>query len=110
MKRLTFKYYFTVVKIGLIGLTPVLLLILPKRFFDEGRSVCLSKLLLNRECYACGMTKAIMHLIHLDIEEAYAYNMLSFVVLPLLCVVWVQWFLKECKMYSRVRGKMRATL
>lgn len=67
--------------IGIIGLT---LLILPADFFDEGDSVCVSVMFFDLECYACGMTRAIQHLIHLDIQAAYTYNKLSFVVLPLI--------------------------
>lgn len=100
MKR---RYYFTIAKLIFIIATPIVLLILPKDFFDSGNSICLSKLLLDFECLACGMSRACMHLIHLDFEEAYAYNMASFIVLPLLGIVWVQWFFKEWKMYKRYR-------
>ncbi len=46
-----------------------------------------------------------MHLIHLDFEEAFAYNMASFVALPLLGVVWIQWGLKEYKILKKVNAK-----
>lgn len=94
-----FKYYYTLAKLLLIVGLPVVLIILPKDFFNEGETMCLSKLLLNDECYACGMTRACMHLIHFDFEEAYSYNMLSFIAFPLLCVIWIQWFIKEYKTY-----------
>lgn len=97
------RYYLTALKLGVIVLTPVVLLLLPKTFFNDGEAVCLSRLLLQTECPACGMTRACMHLIHFDFEEAYAYNMMSFVVLPLLAVVWVQWFIKEWKIFGTLR-------
>lgn len=59
------------------------LVYLPVDHFDEGQSICLSVLLLDKKCYACGMTRAIHHLIHLDFKGAYEYHKLSFVVLPL---------------------------
>ena len=90
-----FRYWFTIAKLAIIVLAPVVLLVLPADVFDHGETICLSQVFLNVECYACGMTRACMHLIHLDFEEAYAYNMLSFIVLPLLAVIWVQWFIKE---------------
>lgn len=61
----------------------VILIYLPKNFFDSGQSMCVSVLLLKKECYGCGMTRAIQHLIHLDFKSAYYYNKLSFIVLPL---------------------------
>jgi hypothetical protein len=102
---MTFRYYFTISKLAFIIATPLVLLLLPAGFFDGGESICLSKLLLNRECPACGMTRACMHLIHFDWEEAYAYNMMSFIVLPLLGIVWIQWALKEYKILKKINKK-----
>jgi len=98
-----FRYYFTIAKLALIVLTPIILLILPADFFDNGASICLSKVLFNTECYACGLTRACMHLVHLDFARASSYNMLCFIILPLLAVIWVQWFLKELKSYKKYR-------
>jgi hypothetical protein len=100
------RFIFTQAKLLLIVLTPIVLLILPAGFFDNGETICLSKLILGTECYACGITRGIMHLIHLDFEEAFAYNMLSFIVLPLLIVIWVQWFFKEWNIYKKMKPLM----
>ena len=70
---------------------PVLLLLLPSSFFDSGESVCL----FDKECYACGMTRAIQHLIHLDFVIAYQFNKLSVIVFPLLIIS----YFKELKKY-----------
>src|SRR5258705_13981083 len=94
LEPMKFRYYFTIAKLVLIVSTPVVLLILPADFFDNGRSVCLSNLLFNTECYACGLTRACMHLVHLQFQQASSYNMLCFIAVPLLAVVWVQWFFK----------------
>ena len=103
---MTFRYYFTITKLIIIIAAPVLLLILPAHFFDSGESVCVSKLLLGTECPACGMTRACMHLIHFEFEEAFAYNMMSFIALPLAGVTWVKWGLKEYKIL-KIAGKNR---
>jgi hypothetical protein len=71
------------------------LLFLPKDYFDTGQSVCVSVLLFDFNCFGCGMTRAIQHLIHLDFEGAYCYNKLSFIVLPLsvfmICKELLKW-------------------
>lgn len=103
-----FRYYFTIAKLLFIILVPPVLLLLPADFFDHGRSLCLSQLLFGVECPACGLTRGIMHLIHLDLENAFAYNMMSFIILPLMCVVWVQWYLKERRMLRRLKAKLAA--
>jgi hypothetical protein len=74
---------------GLV-IAPLVLLLLPADFFDTGESVCLSVQLFGMPCYGCGMTRAIQHLIHFDFHDAYTYNKLSFVVVFVLLVVWVQ--------------------
>ena len=76
------------IKLVLLILIPITLIILPANFFDNGKSVCLSVMLLDIECYGCGITRAIMHLIHFDLEEVLYYNILSFIVLPILIYTW----------------------
>ncbi len=69
-------------------LLPLVLIIMPADYFDKGQSVCLSVLLLDTQCYGCGMTRAIQHFIHLDFQTAYSFNKISFLVFPVLIVVW----------------------
>jgi Protein of unknown function (DUF2752) len=75
--------------IGILAMVAIVLLILPADYFDHGKPMCLSVLLLDTECYGCGMTRGIQHLIHLDFETAYQYNKLSFVVLPLFAYMTI---------------------
>lgn len=102
-----FRYYFTMIKLAFIVVTPVILLMLPADFFDHGESVCLSRVFFNVECFACGLTRACMHLIHLEFEEAFAYHMWSFIALPALAGFWVHWFLKERKAFLNRRIAFR---
>ncbi len=97
---MNFKHSLLVIKIAIGFLLPLILIILPVDYFDTGKSVCVSKILLNVECYACGLTRACMHLIHFDIAGAYYYNALSFVVLPIISIMWLVWVLKHIKMYK----------
>ena len=73
----------------LILAIPIVLLILPSEFFDSGQSICLSVLLFKMECYACGMTRASMHLIHFEFVDAYFFNPLAFIVVPLLTLLFI---------------------
>ena len=100
-----YQLFFKKLLLGFIILTPLNLLLLPADIFDKGQSICLSQLLAGQECFACGISRGIMHLIHFDFEEAFAYNMLSFIVLPLLVIIWIQWFIKELKIYKLLKRK-----
>jgi hypothetical protein len=78
---------------------PLVLLILPATFFDNGGPMCLFTLLSGYECWGCGLTRACMHLIHLDGAKALAYNKISFVVLPILSILLLKEFIATVKQY-----------
>jgi Protein of unknown function (DUF2752) len=80
------------IRVWITILAPFVLLILPSNFFDKGESLCLSKNLLDTECYACGMTKAVMHFIHFEFQKAWEFNKLSFIVVPMLIPLWIKAF------------------
>jgi len=83
-------------KISTLIIIPILLILLPIDFFDKGKSIGLFAIIgLEDYVYSTGMTRAIMHLIHFDIEGALFYNKLSFFVLPLLITLWLKQLLKE---------------
>jgi hypothetical protein len=100
-----YKYYFIILRLLVYIIIPIALLILPVNFFDHGESICLSKTLLNVECYACGMTRAVMHLIHFDWEDAYFFNPLSFLAFPILATLWLNWFLIDIKLLLKNKFK-----
>lgn len=96
-KKQLLKIYFG----GLI-LIPIVLLVLPSNYFDNGQSVCVSVLLFDQECYGCGMTRGIQHLLHLDFLTAYEFNKISLIVLPLLIYLWFNELRRTYKMIKNV--------
>jgi hypothetical protein len=78
--NLKLKFYLVCSFLLLLTIT---LIVLPGNYFDNGNSKCVSVLLFDKQCYGCGMTRAIQHLIHFDFKIAYDYNKLSFIVFPL---------------------------
>lgn len=84
-------------------LVPAILFFLPADYFDSGQAMCLSVILADMECYACGMTRACMHLIHFDFTQAIYYNALSVVVFPILALVWATWFVRDWKTLQALR-------
>ena len=77
--------------------TPIIFLVLPIDYFDTGESLCPSKRFFNIECFGCGMTRAVMHMIHFDFDSAMYFNPLSFIVAPGLAFFWVKWTIKAAK-------------
>jgi hypothetical protein len=72
---------------------PILLIILPKTFFDHGPTTCIYTLLAGVNCYGCGMTRASMRLIHLDFVGAWEFNKLSFILFPALAFYYMRYFI-----------------
>ena len=55
--------------IGFLLIGPVVWFILPADFFDHSTiELCLSKILFDRSCIGCGITRAVMHFIHLEFD------------------------------------------
>lgn len=83
-------------KITTLVLIPISLWVLPVDFFDKGKSISIFALLgLEDYVYSTGMTRGIMHLMHFDFKGALEYNILSFIVLPLLFLLWLKLLLNE---------------
>jgi len=102
MKRSNFfkSDLFFKAKAVALGFFPIVLLILPATYFDTGHSICVFTMLTGEACYGCGMTRACMHMIHFDFSAAANYNMLSFIVLPLLCFLYLTEFLKTLQHFA----------
>ena len=83
--------WFNYIKLLVLIAIPIVLLILPADFFDNGQSICLSKVIFNQTCPGCGTTRAIQHLIHLDFKQAWEFNKLSFIILIVCAFIWVNW-------------------
>ena len=84
-------------------IVPITIISLPIDYFDHGPSYCLSKVFFNQECYACGLTRGCKHLLHFDLETAFAFNMGSFIALPLVSFLWARWFIAEVKLNRALR-------
>lgn len=62
---------------------------MPADYFDSGDTICIYNNLISIDCPGCGLTRGLMHLIHLDMEAAWSFSPLSFVVGPVLGMVWI---------------------
>lgn len=87
MLKLTKNKKISISIFALLCITYIVLLILPANYFDEGDSICVSVVLFDVECYGCGLTRAIQHLIHFEFQEAWEYNKLAFIIFPFAIAV-----------------------
>lgn len=94
MKSPTFQLAWLILLLA----TPIVLWILPADIFDNGKVIlCPSRFLFDIECFGCGMTRAIMHMHHFEIDEAVYYNVGSLAIYPALIGVWCLWVYNASK-------------
>lgn len=98
MRRLCKSLSFIDLKLIILGGIPLVLVCLPFDYFDTGQSISVFAWFgVQDYIHSTGMTRAVMHLIHFDFSGAWDYNKLSFIVLPLLIYVWVDYFIKTLR-------------
>lgn len=86
------KKVIKIIWLIIIIVAPIILWIMPATYFDTGTTICPSVLLFNLECIGCGMTRAVMHLHHLDFSEALFYNYGVLIMYPFLVFMWFKWW------------------
>jgi hypothetical protein len=75
--------------IGIL-LIPVVIYFVPLEWLKDQHSICIFRNLTGHECYGCGMTRAIFYAIHFRFDDAFHFNKLFLVVLPLLIYIWAK--------------------
>jgi len=90
------KYkWFNTLWIASMLMFPFLLWLMPADYFDHGGvEICPSKAFFNLECPGCGLTRATMHMHHMEWQEAIYFNTGIVVIYPALVIVWAWWFFK----------------
>ena len=89
-----FKRYFHILMGGMLSILPFFLILLPEDFFDSGKSICISRLVFDVECYGCGMTRAFMRILHGEFKDAWDLNKLSIISFPLILIYYYQTIIK----------------
>lgn len=88
------KRYLSLILFCIVLISPLVFILLPGDFFDNGKTICLSKRFLDIECLGCGLTRGVQHLLHLDFQAAWEFNKLTFIVFPACIYLWIH-FLKD---------------
>lgn len=80
--------YVEILKWAVLLALPIYILCLRPETLAHEHSWCLFKNVFGRECYGCGMMKAVVAVAHLRFVLAWHYNRLIIVVAPLLAYCW----------------------
>ncbi|MCM8830178.1 MAG: DUF2752 domain-containing protein [Candidatus Omnitrophica bacterium] len=74
---------------------PVTLFFIPPTSFKNLPSICLYKTIFRIECPGCGITRAVLSLLHFRFYDALNYNRLVVVVFPVLVYIFLKQALFE---------------
>ena len=69
------------------------------------KNFCLIKLLFHHECWGCGLTRALAAFSRFHFIQAYKYNHLVFVVIPILICICIILIKKECRLSKNNSSK-----
>ena len=100
--KLKQKSIFSKIYLVFLIALPLPFFILPANYFDSGESLCMSKVLLQQECFGCGITRAIQHAIHFDFTRAWHFNNLVILVLPVFILLWLIEIKKSLKKFKTI--------
>lgn len=73
-----------------ISCLPVVLWFVPIDTGNSSSTICIFKNITNKECYGCGMTRAVLSMLHCKFSQAYHFNKLIIVVFPAIVYLWVK--------------------
>ncbi|MDR1725377.1 MAG: DUF2752 domain-containing protein [Bacteroidales bacterium] len=71
-------------------LLPFFLWLIPVEWLNEQHSLCLFRNIFGIKCFGCGITRAVLSVLHFDFKTAFDYNKLIVIVFPLLLFVWIR--------------------
>jgi len=71
-------------------LLPLAFLLIPTRWLEAHPAPCLFRAVFGVRCPGCGMTRAASCALHGRLRDAWRYNPLIVIVLPLLAYEWLR--------------------
>lgn len=81
----------------ILTFAPVGLFFIPVAWLNQQHSICLYKNITGNDCFGCGITRAVLSILHFDFSTAFHYNKLVVIVFPLLVYVWGKKIVKLIK-------------
>ncbi len=86
-----------ITKLLILVLIPVVLYAIPMESICNGNTICVFTNIFGVECWGCGITRAIFSALHFRFYDAWEYNPLFVVVLPLLLFFWVRGVVRQIR-------------
>jgi hypothetical protein len=91
MKQAKKLFYIKLFHIIFNILVLLLIYITPLEWIHKQNSICLIKNLFGIECFGCGITRAVISILHFKFIKALDYNVLVVIVFPLIVYYWLRY-------------------
>ncbi len=88
----------------IITFAPVILFFIPVAWLNQQHTICLYKNITGHDCFGCGITRAVLSILHFDFSTAFYYNKLVVIVFPLLVYLWGKKIVKLIKELKNSRN------
>jgi len=82
---------------------PLILYFIPIKWLNEQHTICVFKNIIGKDCFGCGITRAIISCIQLDFEKSFYYNKIIIIVLPILFYEWLKNIIEGVKKIANNR-------
>lgn len=89
-----------VIKLILLISAPIILYFVPyfsDIYAESDFTFCIFKNITGSDCYGCGITRAFISVLHLELHKAFILNKLIIVVFPLTFYVWLKEVIKTIR-------------
>lgn len=92
------KFWVKYWRAAVAALAPLCVYVIPREWlFDESHTLCLFHNLTGRDCWGCGMTRALVEVAYLNFADAWNFNRAVVIVAPLLIYLWTKWIFRLVK-------------
>lgn len=72
----------------------IILFLLPIDKPTGNIELCLYKNITGKECFNCGMTRAVLSVLHFNFNQAFEYNHNVIIVFPMILVLYIhKWYI-----------------
>lgn len=86
-------------KIAGVVAIPAVLFFIPLGWLSAQPSICIYKCITGHECFGCGITRAVLLVLHFQYNRALELNKLIIIVFPILSMVWIKNTIKMVAKY-----------
>ena len=96
---------YQIFKLILMTFLPLIVFFVPVEYIEANPLPCLYKILFNQECWGCGITRACLHMLHFNINEAILFNRAVVIVFPLACILYVKEYILTLRRIFNLKSK-----